>query len=484
MKKLSAGAAPNDGKGTKAPSAVEIINENATETLRYMGLAGREVWAQAGDSMMGNASANEWSSLFAVIRMLHHDFNAIIDGTGYYNPDTEIVKPVGERGFNFGKGGTTVAHLRKVQLPFILQALDDGAIFSTIVISPLQNDRFDSLDAAKKVLIDLLYVVDILLARDIKIIMLGVWPQTGLIVNGDANAYGKHYCERALTLAAEGRPGFLYIPMLEALKTGIAAEEVAGRVNWRGVSGQVGGDSFDDIHSADGGARNLAPIVAPHIKRIVRAYHKPTFDALPFNQTKNPLGNIFGASGRFGGSGGTITNLADPDNPVTSPDVPAGLEIRYDASKGIILTPRLTGDPDEPFEIEISGVPTATQTFHLAILKSTGVYNPGGPVEMWGQVRLIDWEGLSGLGAGQVEIPDVVTVPIRCGIGSTGGRARVIPSKRSELVTLHSMAPAYYRNEYGTVARLGVGTTAIAGLSVGRSIIRFRRLGLFASVAA
>jgi lysophospholipase L1-like esterase len=489
MEKTATGIDLDIDASRKVDRNFVAIDGNTIAAQTRAGMAGRQKHAIFGDSMMDNAAKSDAAAVYATVRMLHHDFNAILDTARYYDADDAAVPPArlpeNTRGLNFAKGGTTTQHMLDVQLPAMLEALDAGRTFTMAFGSAFQNDRWNNLTEARASVTRVLTFVDTLLARGIDVVMLGVWPHNLLVVNGTANAIGKHYVERAMTAAAETRPGFRFIPILDLLKRGVPAEEAQGQVNWvGGAKGTTGSATIDDIHNAPLGARLVAPVVAPAIRPLVRAFNPPVFDGLDFDETTNPLANIMGPAGRFTGSGGTLNGT--PSNPgaaATNANIPAGVQVIYDASAGVTLTPSLTGNPDWPFRITFSGTPTTSQTMALARLVSSKRLFPGGNVEIYGKVRWVNMQGLAGLACGQGEISlpgGAIIQPIRCPIGSVGGPSHVMPFALTEEVTLHSMAPAGYSNEYAATTRLDVVTATVAGVPISGAI-EFSRLGLFRS---
>jgi hypothetical protein len=476
MKLLSSGTTANDRTGTPANEAVPILNGNFAELdqrtrfgLYRSGSLGRLKIALAGDSMMGYGAAGAWSSFLQVAMMLHYNADVMVDTRPYFVNDGATYPRIAadKRGMNFGAAARDTNQMLQYQLPYILEAIDAGLMHPVLWASPLQNDLFNAVgspDAAVQRMVDF---VGPIVERGIHVRMMGMHPKNDV---GEAteNAFGRHYIEQRLRNIAARTPGWGYIPILDLLKSGDPAEEARSLVQWRGPTNQVGGYSYDGTHSWPLGARAIAKRVADSLRMLASEVVPPVFDARAFDQTRNGWGNIIGTQGRLVGTGGKITDLSKAvgasDRSVATNNLPAGVELLYDASKGFTITPSLTGDPSAPIELTYSGTPTA-DTDYAVRLTSTARISDAMWAESFGTARWIDAVNVAGLAIGEGRLgltgdDIIINLP---GLGSWGGPGHIVLSPLNERIVFHSKTPGVVRNADARTLRYDLKGGVVAG---------------------
>jgi hypothetical protein len=462
--------------GSPFPSAAAAMNRNVDildrRTSYQNGTLGKGVLGFIGDSMAGYSIPGTWYSPLSTARMLAHDFDLLIDNrayfwnlkkgqseNGYTATEDYPRKPAGQRGYNFGVGGTDIAYMRDVQLPYIKEAPPEFAFLSCF-----QNDSFAAVgDAATKTAL-VQGVLEQLLDLGINIVMAGLYPKRG-IGEGNETAYAKHWTEHALRVWCEKRQGIRFVPLLDILKAEDYTVEQSGVLNWRpGYSG-------DGTHYLPLGARAMHKRYAEAFRGFVGRATTPTYDGATFNRARNPYGNLFGPAGLFIGTGGKV-------NGVVSGDMPAGWELLYDTTKGYQVTPTLTGNPEWPLRLTFAGTPSGDDMIVLRTSASVSI-NPAQPMEIHGRMRWVNMRGLGGVGLGDGLLykngRPIVNLP---GAGGTGETAYIMPFALTEDVTLRSARPTPYFNEYGNQADLDFQSSVHSGVTISGAA-EYGRAGMF-----
>lgn len=402
--------------GESNATAVPKVNELAAvldrraDTLGGLGRTPKS--GSAGDSIAGGDTVHTQYSAPFQARSRFYDADFWLDSRSPANG-----------GQNFAVGGTTTQHLLDVQLPQLKANPPEY-----LHLSAHQNDGITSRDGAlashnrvKQFILEALGT-----GKVQTIFWKGVIPYDGIVATD--RVYGLHYLNDLNRNFIAGLSGGVeYFDVLDLLKSQDRAKELASEVAWRE------GMNIDAPHFAPGGALACAPLYAAAYRRHFREHLWPTSSSLPYDNAKNPLGNVF-PQGSFYGSGALPTgwSITVPTAGITADTVVVDGER---GKKAIDVTLSGTGTKNDLILLTTPATPTTDE----------------GDFCLYIDVEYVNSVGVAGIGGGIYG----------AGLGAAGGDAApklVIPGTTNGRARMRSLYPVRYRGTgNGQQANIAIG---------------------------